>query len=566
MTVTAHFDKKSDQVQIHLGDEQTITGPRCATVEELLSVLENYKNLNIMGAFVNDELRELTFPVEMESRVAPVTIDHPDGTRIYRRSVTFLIEAAFEELFPNDSLIVDHSLSSGGFYCEVEGRPPLSKKELTALESKMREWVTKDAPLLRLRVPIAEAIEYFEGKGQLDKVELLKYRRKPYLILYQLGEHRDYHHGYMVPSTGYLKWFDLQQLGTGFALRIPRRSKPGVLQRLPESEKLLLTYQQYGDWLNKLGINNVAQLNKTIENGRIDEVVLVSEALHEQRIVSIASKIRDDARKPRIVLIAGPSSSGKTTFSKRLSLQLLTHGIEPYAIELDNYFVNREDTPKDADGVYDFEAIGAINVHLLSEQINRLINGEEIQMPRYNFVTGLSEPGDTLKIRADQLLILEGIHALNPELLPGVDEANVYRIYASCLTQLNLDRYNRISTTDSRLIRRIIRDSRERGYNAMDTISRWGSVNRGEERYIFPFQEKADEFFNSALAYEVSACKALVEPLLRQVPYGSEEYSEAKRLLAFTEWFVPMDTSVIPDNSILREFIGGSILKEFKGW
>jgi uridine kinase len=415
-------------------------------------------------------------------------------------------------------------------------------------------------------VPLKDAIDYFTAKKLKDKVKLLKYRQKEYLVLYQLANHKDYHHGYMVPSTGYLKWFDLEIVGEGFVIRFPRRNSPKMIAPMPSYPKLLSTFRQYGDWLKRLGIESVGALNDAILAGNIREIILVSEALHDLQIIDIAQHIAEKADEARIILIAGPSSSGKTTFSKRLSVQLLANGFSPYPLEMDNYFVDRELTPKDSKGQYDFESLGAMNTTLLSDHLLRLISGEEVQLPKYNFREGKSEKGEVVKLEKDQILILEGIHGLNPHLLPNINPASTFKIYASCLTQLNLDRYNRISTTDTRLIRRIVRDSRERGYTAQQTIGRWDSVQRGEKEYIFPYQENGNKLFNSALVYELSALRQLAEPLLRQVPYGTPEYVEAKRLLAFMEWFLPVDTNLIPDDSILLEFIGGSILKDFTLW
>ena len=553
-------------VEIHLPDGRVLSGPRGETVEGFLRELPEWDNPQVMGAVVNGELRELTYPLEMDARVRPVTMSDADGARIYRRSITFLLEAAFSELFPQAALTIDHSVSSGGYFCQVANRPPLTAEELTQLEQHMKILVDKDVVLERCQVPIQEAIAYFEGKGQMEKVRLLKYRTKDFLILYTLGKLRDYHHGYMVPSTGYLRWFKLTQFGTGFILRYPRRFAPKEILPMPAYPHLLETFQQYGKWLARLGIESVGALNDAIVQGRSREIILVSEALHERQIAEIAERVVQNAGKARIILIAGPSSSGKTTFSKRLAVQLLAQGLTPYAIEMDNYFVDRDETPRDESGQFDFENLGALNTKLLSEHLQRLIAGEEVRLPHYNFKAGASEPGELARIGQDQLLILEGIHGLNPGLLPAISPDQTFRIYVSCLTQLNLDQHNRISTTDTRLIRRIVRDAKERGYSATQTISRWESVRRGEKRNIFPYQENADEIFNSALVYEMTALKSFAEPLLRQVPYGTPEYIEAKRLLAFLEWFLPTDPELIPDNSILREFINGSILKEFKLW
>lgn len=553
-------------IEIVLPDGRVYTGKRGAPLAELLKMLPEWDNPPIMGAVVNGELKELTHTVEMDARVSLITMKDDDGARIYRRSITFLLEAAFEELFPDSLMTLDHSVSAGGYYCQVSKGNPLTNGELERLEKRMRELVEEDLPFERQLVPLDDVIVYFESKGLKDKVQLLKYRQKEYLVLYRLGEHQDYHHGYMVPSTGYLKWFGLQQMGEGFVLRFPRRESPKSLSPMPSYPKLLSTFRQYGNWLLRLGIESVGALNESIEAGNIREIILVSEALHNLQIIDITQSIAEKSEEARIILIAGPSSSGKTTFSKRLSVQLLTQGFSPFPLEMDNYFVDREKTPKDEKGNYNFESLGALDTHLLSDHLKRLINGERVKLPRYDFHSGRRTEGDEVQLRPDQMIILEGIHGLNPQLLPEIDPATTYKIYASCLTQLNLDRYNRISTTDTRLLRRIVRDARERGYTAKDTISRWESVQRGEKEYIFPYQENADKLFNSALVYELSALRMYAEPLLRQVPYGTKEHVEAKRLLAFLEWFLPIETNLIPDNSLLLEFLGGSILKDFKLW
>jgi uridine kinase len=553
-------------VEIHLPDGRVFSGPRNTPVGEFLRTLPEWENPPIVGAIVNGELRELTYPIDVDARVRPVTMSEADGARIYRRSLIFLLEAAYMDLYPSSSLAIDHSISSGGFFCEVVGRQTLGIEELRVLEERMGELVKADLPVERQTVPLSEAVEYFQQRGEAEKVRLLKYRTKDHLVLYRLGDYRDYHHGYMVPSTGYLKWFALMPFGEGFILRFPRRHAPTRLLPTQESPKMLETFRQYGNWLSRLGIESVGALNDAIQADRIREIILVSEALHELKIAEIAAQIVARSDKARIVLIAGPSSSGKTTFSKRLAVQLLAQGLTPFALELDNYFVDRELTPKDQHGQYDYEALEALDTRLLADHLSRLIAGEEVQIPHYNFKEGKSGRGEVIKLRKEQLIILEGIHGLDPRLLPDIPADQTYRLYCSCLTQLNLDRQNRISTTDTRLIRRIVRDAGTRGYSAQDTIGRWESVRRGEKSYIFPYQENADEMFNSALAYELSGLKPLAEPLLRQVPFGTPEYVEAKRLLAFLGWFLPIKEDLIPDNSILREFVGGSILAEFKLW
>jgi len=561
-----HFEAPRADVQIVLPDGRAISGPRGTRVGEFLKLIEEPDMPPIVGAVVNWELRELTYPISADSTVRPVTMGEADGMRIYRRSLTFLLEIAFEKLFHGAVLFVDHSVSSGGYYCVVSGCPPLNTEDLTRLENCMREFVAADLPFQRQEVALSEAINYFHERGLTDKVRLLAHRRKDYLTVYKINGHVDYHHGYMVPSTGYLRWFKLTPIGDGFTLRFPRRHAPTTLLPLPDYSKLLDTFCEYGDWLDRLGIANVGTLNDAIKENRMSEVILVSEALHEQRISDIAAQIAALSHQVRVILVAGPSSAGKTTFSKRLSIQLLARGIQPCPLELDNYFVDRENTPRDEKGDYDFESIEALRHEQLSEDLRRLIAGKFVQIPSYDFITGRSTAGDEIELKSGQIIILEGIHGLSPELITGLQPEQTFRVYVSALTQVNLDRHNRVSTTDTRLIRRIVRDARERGYTGQQTIQRWESVRRGEKRYIFPFQENADVIFNSALVFELSVLKPLAEPLLRQVPHGRPEYIEAKRLLAFLEWFLPLESDLIPDNSILREFIGGSILGEFKLW
>jgi len=555
-----------DTVEVHLPDGRVLSGPRGASAGEFLQAVAGSLPAPVVGAIVNDELRELTYPIQMDAKLAAVTMADADGARVYRRSLTFLLEVSFADLFPDAKLLIDHSVASGGYYCHISGRPPLTTEELAKIEAHMRNLIEQDLPFARQKLPLAETIEYFKKRDYPDKVRLLAHRRKDYVTLYCLGNHLDYHHGYMVPSTGYLRWFNLLQTNGGFTLRYPQRSAPTQLLPMPEYPKLLAAFRQYGQWLERLGIDSVGALNDAIQAGRIREIILVSEALHEQNIASIASQIAGRHKQARLILISGPSSSGKTTFSRRLAIQLLALGISPFALELDNYFVDREKNPRDENGQYDFEALEALDLALLGDHLQHLVAGESVQLPRYDFKAGKQESGDVIQLRSDQLIIMEGIHGLDPRLLPGPLAGRAFRIYVSCLTQLNLDRHNRVSTTDTRLIHRIVRDARERGYTAQQTISRWDSVTRGEGRNIFPYQENADVMFNSALVYELSALDPLAEPLLRQVPHGTPEFIEAKRLLAFLEWFLPVETDLIPDNSILREFVGGSSLKDFKVW
>ncbi len=560
------IDHPRKTIELTLDDGRIISGKRDATLEEFLAVIQDPVNPMIVGAIVDGVLRELTYQMKRDAEISLVTMADADGARIYRRSLTFLLTAAFHRCFPKASIAIDHSVSSGGYYCQVEGMADFSEKELEKLKQAMREMVDADVKFVRETVPLEEAIEHFRSVGELDKVRLLKYRKRKNLVLYRAGETRDYHHGYMVPSAGYLKWFDLVLLGNAFTLRLPRRYAPTQLSQMTSYPTLLKTFRAYGDWLDKLGIPSVGALNDAIESGHIDEVILVSEALHEMQISDIAEEI--DRRKDQIsvILIAGPSSSGKTTTSKRLSIQMIARGITPFALEMDNYFVDREKTPRKADGSFDFESLQAMNIKRLNQDVLRLIQGEEVTLPCYDFKTGISGEGKVVRLNRGDMIILEGIHGLNPQLLSDIKPEQTYKIYVSCLTQLNLDRHNRISTTDTRMLRRIVRDARDRGYSAQDTINRWEAVRLGEKEHIFPYQENADVMFNSALAYELGTLKPLAEPLLRQVPYGTPAHLEAKRLLKFLEWFLPTGNEYVPNNSILREFIGGSILTHFELW
>lgn len=553
-------------IEVHLPGNITLKGPRGATAKDFIDRSGIEYKVPVVGVILNGELHELTSSIEHESNLVPVQMSDMDGARIYRRSLSFLMSAAFKNLFPNAVLHIDHSVYPGGYYCHVSGGKELGKSELKALALEMRELVRQNIPFEKKELAIADALDYFTRVGETDKVDLLKYRTKNHVTFYTLGEYLDYHHGYMVPSTGYLKWFDIIQTNGGFTLRYPKRSAPFSTNYADQYPTLLKAFRLYGEWLATLGIENVGALNNAIHNNRIKELILVSEAFHEQHITNIARQIFEKRNENRIILISGPTSSGKTTFSRKLAVQLLSLGISPYPLELDNYFFNREDSPKDENGNYDFETIHALDLVQLSKDLYQLTEGKTVRMPRFNFVTGRKETGNEVTLKNDQMIILEGIHGLNPLLIPEDLYRRSFKIYTSALTQLNLDYHNRVSTTDTRLLRRIIRDSRQRGYSAQQTISMWESVRRGEEKHIFPFQENADVMFNSALVYELAVLKPIVEPLLRQVPNNTPEYLETKRLLAFLEWFLPVEPDLVPDNSILREFIGGSILKDFIGW
>jgi uridine kinase len=521
----------------------------------------------VVAALVNGRLRELTTTLSEDGRLVPIGTGEGDGVRIYRRSLSFLLMTAAEEVFPGADVSIEHSASTvGGYFCEVHGHTPFTQLELWEIEERMRQIVAEDAPIVRRPVPVAEAMALFEARGEEEKVRLLAHRQKEQVMLYTLRGRQDFFQGYMVPTAGCLGHFALHAFPPGFLLQFPHQSRPTEIGALSPYPKLFQVYEEAGHWLDRLGIRGAGALNDAIAAGRMAEVSLVAEALHEARIAQIAADIAAKGDRIKVVLIAGPSSSGKTTFSKRLAVQLLANGRRPFPQALDDYFVDRELTPRDANGQFDYECLGAVDVALFNEHLLSLMAGRATALPHYVFKTGRREAGPTITLSPGHIVIVEGIHGLNPALVPGLPPDCVYRIYVSALTQLNLDRHNRVSTTDSRLIRRIVRDAAQRGYNATQTLSRWDSVTRGEKLHIFPFQENSDAIFNSALVHELAVLRPLAEPLLLQVRHGATEYVEANRLLSFLQWFLPATPDKVPDNSILREFVGGSILETFRVW
>ena len=555
------------RVQATFPDGELFEAPPGTPVGEIIRAAYGPPDVPMVAAIVNGRLRELTWPLSHDSDVTPLSAGTTDGARIYRRSIVFLMVAARADVFPDADVYIEHSATTaGGYFCETRERAQFTQDELAAIERRMREIVAEDAPITRAAVPVAEAVELFRARGETDTARLLAHRGRPTIELYSLKGRRDYFQGYMVPSTGCLRYFALQSMPPGFMLQFPHQQTPTVLTPTIPYPKLFAVFEQAGHWHERLGISNVGALNDSIVAGRLPEISLVAEALHEARLARIAEEITSSNRPIRVVLIAGPSSSGKTTFSKRLAVQLLASGLRPMALGLDDYFVDRSRTPQDESGEYDYETIRALDLELLNADLRSLIDGRPTTLPRYNFITGTRETGPTVTLGRDHVIVVEGIHGLNPDLATSIPPESVFRIYVSALTQLNLDRHNRVSTTDCRLIRRIVRDAATRGYNAAGTLRRWPAVIRGEKQHIFCFQENADAIFNSSLSYEMAVLRPFAEPLLLQVRPFTPEYLEANRLLSFLQWFCPAQPTVVPENSILREFGGGSVLTQFQLW
>ena len=554
-------------IQARFPDGHVFEGLRGTPLEEFILAAEVPAGEHVVATLMNGRLRELCFSLQEDADLIPVTTATNDGARIYRRSLSFLMIAAAAEVLPDQVITILHSMPFGGYYCERDDGRRLSDEELAALHRRMSELVAADLPIDNIRLPLDEALAFFRDQGDMEKADLFARRRKDYLTLYELNGVRDYFHGFMVPRTSYLNLFDLCHYNNGFILHFPRRSWPTVLQPFEDEPRLAQIFQTYKDWLTIMGVGSVTALNEAIVSGRAREVIMVAEALHERQLASIARAIAQRQPATKLVAVSGPTSAGKTTFAKRLALQVMAQGIYPVIISLDDYFVDRDATPRDASGAFDFEALEAVDVALFQDQMRHLMAGEEVLLPRYNFKTGLREEGGPLQIGKDHVMLVEGIHGLNPRLTANLPPSATFRVFISAFTQLNLDKHNRVPTTDTRLLRRIVRDAAHRGYSAAQTIGRWNSVRRGEKNFIFPHQNSADVFFNSALVYELSALKLLAEPLLLQVESGTPERLEANRLMAFLQWFEPMtpaDLQFIANDSILREFIGGSLLETFQ--
>lgn len=513
----------------------------------------------ILGAMVNNQLKELDYEIFSPKTIRFIDVTHQAGMRMYQRSLFFVLQKAVRDLIPTSKVRIEHSISKG-FYCEIDGcDQPLELPLIFTIADRMRAIIAADLPFRRDKVLTTDAVKIFQNSGYHDKAKLFILRPKLYTSVYHLGDNSDYFFGSLVPSTGYLKVFDLVKYYDGMLLRVPKRFKPDEVEDLVLQNKMFDIFQEYKDWVEILGVKSIAAINQEIQKGNDSELIKVSEALHEKKVACIADKIHELANKVKVVLISGPSSSGKTTFAKRLAVHLKVNGLKPYTISLDNYFVNRDDTPRDENGEFDFEALEALDINYFNNNLVSLLKGEEIELPKFSFEEGTRFfDGTKLKIEPNGIIIIEGIHALNPNLTPLIPGEKKFKVYVSALTSLSIDGLNRIPTTDNRLIRRIVRDYRYRGYSASETIGRWESVRRGEDKNIFPYQEEADEMFNSALLLEFGILKRYAEPILLEVPPTIPEYDEATRLLKFLSHFSPVSDKEVPPTSIIREFLGGS--------
>lgn len=531
------------------------------------SLLDIYNGFNLampygpVSAKVNNKVESLDFRVYYNKDIEFLDITSSSGMRTYVRSLFFILVKAVEELYPQGSISLEHPISKG-YFCKLHIDRTIGLDDVQRIKQKMQEIIAADIPYTRTESHTEEVVRLFEKRGMMDKARLLETYGQLYSYYYQLGDTVDCYYSSLVPSTGYIRLFDIVKYYDGLLLRIPSRENPTKLEEVVKQEKMLEVFQEYHRWNQILGISTVGDLNVACNHGHATDLINVSEALQEKKIAQIADEIthrNQDGKRVKLVLISGPSSSGKTTFSKRLSIQLMTNGLKPYPISLDDYFVNRNDTPLDENGKHDFESLYAVDLPFFEEQLTTLLNGGEVELPRYNFTTGKREmSGKKLRIDEHMILIIEGIHALNPALTPHIPNENKYKVYVSALTTILLDNHNYIPTTDNRLLRRIIRDYKYRNYSAEETIARWPSVRAGEEKWIFPYQENADAMFNSALLFELAVLKDYVEPVLRKVPNRCPEYSEAHRLLRFLNYFVSVQDKELPPTSLLREFLGGS--------
>lgn len=548
----------------------------CRNTQALISVnggerlLDIYNNLHLdtplraVTARVNNKSESLDFRIYNNCDVEFVDISNSSGMRAYIRSLCFVLYKAVTDLYPSTELRIEHSISNGNYCLLNDGNEPVSAEKVARIAQRMREIIEQDFPFEQKLAYTETVIEIFQKQGLPEKVELLRSTGDLYTTYYSLDGLADIYYSWLVPSTGYLQVFDLQPYANGMLLLPPDKYDPTRVATPIDQQKMLNAFNEYTTFNRIIGIDGVGKLNRSIDDDRASTLIKVAEALHEKKIAKIAEEIAQRFEKggARIVLISGPSSSGKTTFSKRLSIQLMTNRLIPAAISLDDYFVNRINTPLDESGDYDYESLYALDLQRFNSDLQRLLKGENVALPTYDFKSGSRiETGKTMQLTPNTVLILEGIHALNPELTATIDDAQKYRIYASALTSLSIDDHNWIPTTDNRLLRRIVRDAKTRGVSPKDTIARWNSVRRGEDRWIFPYQENADAMFNSSLLFELAVIREYAMPVLRTVPRNCPEYAEAARLLKFLHYFRSLPEKEIPPTSLLREFLGGSSFK-----
>ena len=517
-----------------------------------------------LAAYVNNRIKELNYRIYKPVTVRFIDITSFEGIRVYQRTISFILQKAVRELFPDRTLYIRHSLGASGFYCEISGFGPIPAEHLDAIKARMRGIIDRNLPIQGVKMLTDTARKIYEGFGMTDKIALLDSRPRLYSKIYTIDSLPGYFYGALTPSTGYTPQFDLHSYYNGFFIALPLRTDPTRLHQSVHQEKMFDVFHQYQSWVEIMGVPTVGQLNSKVLAGDASELIKIAEAFHENKLAQVAGCVAEANRERgvRLVLISGPSSSGKTTFAKRLGVQLRVLGLNPVLISLDDYFVDREKTPRDENGEYDYEALEAIDLEQFNDHLKRLERGESVDIPRYDFISGTRQWHDNpLQLDERSVLIVEGIHGLNPALTPGVPESRKFKIYVSCFTSVALDNVSRIATSDNRLLRRLTRDYRQRGADALSTLSRWESVRRGEEKHIFPYQENADVMFNSSLFYEISVLRRFAEPILREVPDTVPEYGEAKRMLKFLDNFIPISPEEIPPTSLLREFIGGSSFK-----
>lgn len=517
-----------------------------------------------LAAYVNNRIKELNYRIYKPVTVRFIDITSFEGIRVYQRTISFILQKAVRELFPDRTLYIRHSLGASGFYCEISGFGPIPAEHLDAIKARMRGIIDRNLPIQGVKMLTDTARKIYEGFGMTDKIALLDSRPRLYSKIYTIDSLPGYFYGALTPSTGYTPQFDLHSYYNGFFIALPLRTDPTRLHQSVHQEKMFDVFHQYQSWVEIMGVPTVGQLNSKVLAGDASELIKIAEAFHENKLAQVAGCVAEANRERgvRLVLISGPSSSGKTTFAKRLGVQLRVLGLNPVLISLDDYFVDREKTPRDENGEYDYEALEAIDLEQFNDHLKRLERGESVDIPRYDFISGTRQWHDNpLQLDERSVLIVEGIHGLNPALTPGVPESRKFKIYVSCFTSVALDNVSRIATSDNRLLRRLTRDYRTRGNDALSTLARWESVRRGEEKHIFPYQENADVMFNSSLFYEISVLRRFAEPILREVPDTVPEYGEAKRMLKFLDNFIPISPEEIPPTSLLREFIGGSSFK-----